>query len=233
MTDLHPSLTAPESFARTTLTVDESGDWPPSPTVITHVLDGALAERVRRRVGAPADARVTLTETTIYGGYSAWTQENNTEFTVECDCRKVTFYPHKSTADWRDDAGKPWSDSVFARFDAWLAAAERPMELFDDWFEFEAESGNVVRYRARPDTILSRAATENTWMTASMTLTGDGDGYGRGWYLDLFAAPDEGGVAVKLRTFILDYASGMTVNPEVAEVIVTDLTDQLMLGTEW
>jgi hypothetical protein len=72
---VHPSLTADESFTRTTITQDASNAWPPEARVIQHILAGPLAERVRGRLTAGEDDKVTLTETTRYGGYFEWTQD--------------------------------------------------------------------------------------------------------------------------------------------------------------
>lgn len=229
---IDPSLTDDDSFARTRVSSDETGTWPPAPTVITHTLAGALADRVRRRFGSSESEEVRLTETTTYGGYSEWTQENSTEFTVTCADRSVTFYPESSTADWRYDAGKFGADSVFARFDAWLAVAERPTAIFAEWFEHDDEAGQVVRFRARPDTILTRAAKERQRSTHRISLTGSGDGTGREWTLDVVAAPDDTGFQRILERFTLCYAVGMTVSDDVAREVLSILTDDLFPGRE-
>lgn len=230
MTDtLDPTLTADESFERTTITADASNDWPPAPTVIRHTLAGALADRIRQRLGAEPHDEVALAETTYHGGYSEWTQEHNTEFTVTCGIATRDFYP-RTTADWRQDAGKAYADSVFARFDAWLAVAERPAEIFNEWFEHSEESRLVVRYIARPDTILARTAKDRFYATDHVSLTGVGDGFGREWRLDLVAAPDDSGFARILDRHTLCYAEGLTISPEVALAVLAEITDTLMPG---
>lgn len=85
-TALDPSLSDPSSFAHTRVSADRTGTWPPEPTEVTHILDGALAARVRRRLSETDTAEVKLTELTVYGGYSEYTQENSTTFTVACGC---------------------------------------------------------------------------------------------------------------------------------------------------
>lgn len=231
-TTLDPSLTDDSSFARTRIEADASSHWPPSPTIITHVLGGALAERVRTRFGVDADEKVTLTETTIYGGWE-YTQDNVTEFTVKAGTHSQTFYPDSATADWREDAGTTWADSVFARFDAWLAVAERPSELFAEWFEHEAEAGQVVRFRARPDTILTRVAQHRRRGVDHVSLTGVGDhGTGRLWQLDLVAPVDADGFQAIRDSFILDYAVGMAMSEGVACTVLEAIADQLLPGQE-
>lgn len=228
---IDPSLTADSSFERTRIEADSSGSWPPEPTIITHVLAGTLADRVRNRFGAVAGEKVTLVETTTHGGYSEWTQENSTEFTVAVGEASRTFYPDSSTADWREDAGRSWADSVFARFDAWLAVAERPSELFNEWFEHEEESGQVVRYRARPDTILTRAVNARRRGIDHVSLTGVGDyGTGRLWTLDLVEPADSTGFQSIRNRFTLDYAVGMTISDDVARTVLESLADALFLG---
>lgn len=150
---------------RTRYTEDDEGDgsWPPPPSITVHSVKGNLAERVRRRFGADSKATVTLTEETWYGGYEC-TQENSTEFVIECAGHRVEFHPDRSEIQWHDELSRPESiqDSVFARFDAWLSAAERPDELFAEWFDDTVETCDWwVKYDARPDTMLWRAAHQH------------------------------------------------------------------------
>lgn len=231
-TTLDPSLTDDSSFERTRIEADASSSWPPDPTIITHVLGGALADRVRNRFSAGADEQVSLVETTIYGGWE-YTQDNATEFTVTVGDDSQTFYPESATANWREDAGASWADSVFARFDAWLAVAERPAELFAEWFDLEAEAGQVVRYRARPDTILTRAARARRRGIGHVSLTGVGDyGTGRIWELDLVAPKDSTGFQRIIDRYTLDYAVGMTISADVARAVLESIADTLFLGQE-
>lgn len=230
---LDPSLTADSSFERTRIEADSDSSWPPEPTIITHILGGALAERIRNRFGADVNDTVTLVETTSYGGYSEWTQENATEFTIKVGDDSQTFYPDSGTADWREDAGRSWADSVFARFDAWLAVAERPAELFAEWFEHEEESGQVVRYRARPDTIVTRAANARRRGIDHVSLTGAGDyGTGRIWTMDLVDPADSTGFQAIRDQFTLEYAVGMTISDDVARTVLEAIADTLFIGQE-
>lgn len=231
MTTLDPSLTDDDSFERTRIEADSDGTWPPEPTVITHILGGALADRVRRRLGADDREEVRLIETTTHGGYSFYTQEHSTEFTIKTDTRSETFYPNSSTADWRDDAGKSWADSVFARFDAWLAIAERPAALFAEWFEHDEESGPVVRFRARPDTTLARTAKERHNWVHHLSLTGISDGHGRRWRLDFVAAPDSTGFQQIIERHPEFYADGLTISDDVARAILEAIGDRILPGT--
>lgn len=232
MIAIDPSLTADESFTRTRITADEGSNWPPQPTIITHTLGGVLADRVRRRLRADENEQVRLTESTTYGGYSEWTQENSTEFTVECAGTAVTFHPQSGTADWRNDAGNSYADSVFARFDAWLAVAERPSELFAQWFAHDDEAGRIVRYRALPDTILTRTAQERHGGVGHLSLTGSGDGYGREWELDLVAKPTSTGFLPILERHTLTYAEGLTITDSVAREVLTVIADDFLPGRE-
>jgi hypothetical protein len=230
---LHPSITADESFTRTTITQDASEAWPPEPRVVRHVLADPLAERVRNRLGAATDDTVTLDETTTYGGYSAWTQENATEFTVRAGVQERSFYP-RGAADWRDDAPDASAHSIYARFDAWLRAAEDPAALFAEWFTFHEEAGRIVQYRSNPDTVLTTAAREHQHGTKHLTLTGTSDGTtGREWQLDLVAAPDSSGFRRVLSRATVAYTVGLTLNPDVTRELLTVITDDLMPGREW
>lgn len=225
-------MTDPASLTRTRVTFDRDGTWPPEPTIITHVVAGELAERIRRRLGTDQNAEVTLTEETIYGGYSEWTQENSTTFTVAAGGREVTFHPDRSELDWVADVQHAY-DSVFARFDAWLSVAERPEEIFAEWFAFEAESGRFVQYRSRPDTILSRTAGRRRCRSVhQLSLNGKGDGFGREWELDFVAAADANGFSQVLDRIPLCYESGLAISPTVARTILFELTDRLMFGRE-
>jgi hypothetical protein len=230
MNPLHESLTDPASFEGTKVSYDDSDSWPPAPTEITHILAGALADRVRRRLGAPDESTVTLTELTTYGG-TDWTQENDTLFTIACGTTAVEFHPKSSTADWRQDAPLGY-DSVYARFDAWLQVAERPAELFAEWFEFEAEAGRFVQYRSKPDTILTRVAAERFYRPDHVTLIGAGDGFGRLWELDIVAPADANGFSKVYDHMTLCYAEGVTLSDDVARAVLTEITDQLMPGRE-
>lgn len=225
---LDASLTDARSYTDSQVSENESSVWPPDPTIITHRLAGTLLDRVRRRFTAPlSDA--TLTETTVYGGYSEWTQENSTEFTFACDGREVTFTPDSSPTDWRADADTR-HDSVFARCDAWLAVAERPGELFDEWFGLSEQSGSSVRYLAHPDTIVTRSARRVRSSTARVTLTGISDGSGCSWTLSLVQAADSTGFRRLLDNHLLCYTPGLTLTTEVAREVLGEVSDVLFLG---
>lgn len=226
MNDLHPSLTAEKSYRRTTVTVDESDHWPPAPTVIRHTLAGELADRVRARFAASGP--VFLTETTTYGG-TDYTQENATDFVVECGGHRQEFYP-TGTADWRQDVGTSWADSVFARFDTWLQVAERPPELFAEWFQFEAEAGQFIQYRSIPGTALTRAAKGHEHHTHHLSLTGAADGAGRVWTLDLVAPADAHGFSRVFTRFHLGHHDGLALTADAARSLLATITDKLMPG---
>lgn len=227
---LHVSIADPDSLTRTRVTSDHDGSWPPEPTLITHVVAGDLAERVRRRMGVPSGAEVKLTEETAYGGTSEWTQENSTTFTVATGGREVTFHPDSSEADWVRDVTGPF-DSVFARFDAWLSITERPEELFAEWFEFEAEAGRFIQYRSRADTVLTRAAVHTRRRAVHhLSLNGRGDGFGREWEMDLVAAANADGFSQVLDRRPLCYSEGLSISSSVSMKVLSEVTDYLMFG---
>lgn len=127
---------------------EDDTSWPPPPAVAKYRVEGTLAARVQNYF--QSDKAVYLESETTYGGYSEWTQENETEFTVRCGNESITVTPDASETDWNPSDRY---DSVYARFDAFLAAYERPVELFNEWFSLdEAQEG----FNVRPDTILSR-----------------------------------------------------------------------------
>ncbi|SDH33582.1 hypothetical protein [Microbacterium sp. 77mftsu3.1] len=228
--ELDPSLNADESFERTRISYDTSDAWPPEPTVITHTLAGELADRIRARLGAAPDDNVTMTETTTEGGYSSYTREIATDFTVTAGDRAETFYAD-SQADWREDIGRSFADSVFARFDAWLNAATRPEQLFADWFEFDEESGPVVCYRSKAETQLVRAAFMHRVHTHRLALTGVADGQGRVWELDFITDPQTADRTPKvIHRFRLGQVDGLTVNRDVQQHLLEKITGRLMSG---
>lgn len=230
--ELDPSLNADESFERTRISHDTTDSWPPEPTVVTHAIAGELADRIRARLRAASDEAVTLTETTTEGGYSSYTREISTDFTITAGGREQTFYA-SGQADWREDLNRGIAESVYARFDAWLNAATRPEQLFADWFEFDAEQGSVVRYRSKIETQLIRAAFTHRAYTHRLTLTGvAGDG-GRTWELDFVTDPqiDEASPKV-IAKFRLGHIEGLAVSRGVQQRLLEAITDRLMPGRE-
>lgn len=228
------SVLDPAALAKTRVEADDSDVWPPSPTVVTHHVTGHLADRIRGRLNAPAGSAVTLRETTSYGGYSEYTQENSTEFEVITDVANRVFYPASGTLDWKADAQRPERirDSVFARFDAWLRVAEDPLVLFDEWFEFDDESGRLVRYRTKPDTVASRALRDRYGWFDHAYIDGFNDGSGRNWRMDVAGAADSRGFTPILSREELAYAEGTVMTPAVARRILEPLTDRILPGTE-
>lgn len=61
-------------------------------TVITKSLvEGELAQRIRRALGEAEDSEVYITEKTGDASYSEYTQEQYSEFTVECGYQTQEF----------------------------------------------------------------------------------------------------------------------------------------------
>ncbi|WP_238840684.1 hypothetical protein [Prescottella equi] len=61
---------------------------------LQRVITGALADDVRRKLGAPLDAQVTVTERNHVYGYSTLTQENDFECLIECADVSKRLYSH-------------------------------------------------------------------------------------------------------------------------------------------
>ncbi|MDH6282837.1 hypothetical protein [Prescottella agglutinans] len=61
---------------------------------VQRVIAGALADDVRRKLGAPPDAEVTVTERSHSYGYSTLTQENDFECLIECADASKELYSH-------------------------------------------------------------------------------------------------------------------------------------------
>lgn len=126
------------------------------PDVTTSQVTGALRDRVLRRFGLDS-GDVTITEEIDFGGYE-YTQENNRTFTVTCGEHSVRFDADHEEGDFHVTDDFRYQDSVFARFNAWLNAAESPSELIAEWFDLipseKSTSGTIHRYQAKKGTIL-------------------------------------------------------------------------------
>lgn len=229
---LHPSLTSDDAIEMTTTVSMTSSGWPPAPKTITHKIGGALADRVRSRFGKDTDATVMLTEETTYGGYSYWTQDNSTVFTVTCDGATQTFHP-RSQMDWREGLTSGY-DSVYARFDAWLSVMERPIELFMEWFEKASDLDGTLTFLARPESLLISAVNTLSYRgrVDHVTLTGVSDGYGRLWTLAGYGPADPSGERPARVEHTVEYTEGEPVTETVAKALLLDLTDRLMPGRE-
>lgn len=140
---------------------DGDGSWPPPPTSRTYAITGVLADRIRKRfaVGGalPQRAKVTLTETTTYGGYSEYTQENESDITVRAGDREVMFLPDREETVWISDARTGFVlDSVFARFDAWLNMANDTDSRIVETFTMTHEDARFTRWDLAEGTVLRR-----------------------------------------------------------------------------
>lgn len=67
----------------------DADEWPYPNEYTESLITGELADRVRARLQAPADARVIIKETCISGGYSEWTQENDYDFELRVNGDRV------------------------------------------------------------------------------------------------------------------------------------------------
>jgi hypothetical protein len=71
---------------------ENDGEWPYPTEYHKSLITGELAERCRRALGVTdPNAEVFITERVESGGYSEYTQENFTDFTIECDGKSETF----------------------------------------------------------------------------------------------------------------------------------------------
>ncbi|ORL93418.1 hypothetical protein A5N78_04590 [Prescottella equi] len=61
---------------------------------VKRIVTGPIADDVRRKLGAPPDAEVVVTERTHSYGYSTLTQENNFECLIECAGVSKELYSH-------------------------------------------------------------------------------------------------------------------------------------------
>ena len=204
------------------LSADDDGTWPPPPTVTTNKVTGALADRIRRRLGASSRAKVTITEEAHYGGYSEYTQDNSTEFTVTAGSKSATFYPEQSDAQWSyaQHYGKSFADSVFARFDTWLQAAERPEELAAEWFTWDPDYGTC---RVSEHSIVHRVAPRSGRL-GHVTLNPPTAPRANGaWSLRTYRPATDYGFVAMDRVIALSLpADADPTNPAAAVAAVTD-----------
>ena len=106
--------------------------------LVTNVVTGPLAERIRARLfGLPSNP-VTITEERCEWG-TEWTREFESAFTVACGGMSQEFRPDNQESDlgWVEGASLAESirDTVYVRFDAWLRALDDTDALVAEWFE--------------------------------------------------------------------------------------------------
>lgn len=211
-----------------------------------HAVTGVLADRIRRRLNAPATATVTLVEEVHEWG-TEWTREHSTEFTVRAGSESRRFWPDSSQADWvLDQAATTVHDSVYARFDAWLQVAERPAELVREWFEYIESWERWDRWNVRPDSILGRVLRHRHLRADHFSLervpepaatdresraTFDDVDFAR-WRLNAVAAPDDHGFAAIIRRYTLAEHTLSTEGPVIVPGVLVDLSDLLFVGEE-
>lgn len=113
----------------------ETGDnsWPPEPLTITREIRGVLADRIRNRLSV-SRRKVFIEEETCYGGYSEYTQENNTSFKINCGKHNIYIHPSDSEVSWPSLGG---NDSVFAKLQFWLTVGDNPESVWDNMLQFK------------------------------------------------------------------------------------------------
>lgn len=216
--------------------------------ILTTTVTGTLAERIRARLGAPADAPVTLREEHLEWG-TDWTREFETTFTVRAGEQSVEFIPDGSQTDeWVTGAQRPESirDTVYARFTAWLRAGDDTQALIAEWFEphescdwWESWTVNTTSplYRAVADRSRGRIErvtlaripekVERDWR--DRTKLADTDW--AAWRLDGIAPADDHGF--RAISFRRHFAVG-EYNEHVGRVsplALKEITDAIMPGT--
>lgn len=102
------------------------------------VLEGQLAQRIRRRFGLPVTGQVWLKERNWQGG-TDYTRDYSTEFVVGCASAEVVFYPDSSDV-WWNPAQK--HDSVYFRFNSWLEAAHSDARMWREWMDESGREAN-------------------------------------------------------------------------------------------
>ena len=91
-------------------------DWPYPTTHKKFLIGGDLAARVCKRLGADEGTPVFITEKVESGGYSEFTQEDETKFIVECGVHTMWFDEYRPRVDW--------GTSLVGRLDIWLREVE-------------------------------------------------------------------------------------------------------------
>lgn len=209
-------------------------------------VEGNLADRIRTRFGVSPDMPVFIIEDRYLGGYSEWTLETTTTFTIECGGKSVEFHPDSGSLSWSDLTQPPvWRDSVFARFDEWLAAAERPEEKFSEWLAEDESCEFFQTWKLREDTVLYRAATQfATRQFETITLIREphhADRFEpqrldevdrRQWMVRFIAATDERGFRAINQTIRLDNVPDMADSGIPTREVVLALSDAVLRGRE-
>jgi len=99
-------------------------EWPDGEAVITWLVEGPLADRIRRAVGVEEKTRVTIEEIQEDGGWSEWTQETNYSFMLLVGGRVIDFGLSPLQSLW-DTLEAPYGrETAIGKLSRWLDAAE-------------------------------------------------------------------------------------------------------------
>lgn len=179
MTTIKTNREILETRSKVTPTIHhQEGDsecWPPEDyTALNHV-EGNLAKRVRNRLGVEDEtAPVYIEETTQYGGYSEYTQENYTSFTIHCAGYAVFVKDETNETEWDS---LYHNATVFAKLQIWLLVGETPSKLWKDSiiFEEKAVTANVSipRWRVKRDSMLASVMADYNRTTLSFGKLSD------------------------------------------------------------
>lgn len=91
-------------------------DWPYPTIYKKFLIGGDLAERVCSRLGADEGTPVFITEQVESGGYSEWTQDDETKFVIDCGPYTMWFDEYRPRVEY--------GMSLVGRLDAWLKEVE-------------------------------------------------------------------------------------------------------------
>jgi hypothetical protein len=98
----------------------DTDEWPYPTIHKTYLIEGDLADAVRKRSGLTGD--VTSVEEVISGGYSEWTQENDYPFELQVDGTTVFTHDAYYGGSLGEDIG--WRSEVpeygFVQLKKWL-----------------------------------------------------------------------------------------------------------------
>ncbi|MHA3723776.1 hypothetical protein ACXR2T_07845 [Leucobacter sp. HY1910] len=160
-----------------------------STETVRTVLEGQLAQRVRRRLELPPSQKVWLKERFWEGGTDC-TRECAVEFVVGggtgADATGQVFYPDDASEDrWTPRA----RDSVYARFDHWLSAAHTDARCWTSWTDEAAreQNGNYAKIPVPLTGALGAAAARGREPLSSAYFWGARRTEGWSWELHTIA----------------------------------------------
>jgi hypothetical protein len=95
-------------------------DWPYPTTHVKYLISGELADRVRAKLGQPAETPVVMTEDQESGGYSEYTQETDYSHTIDCGPHTIQL----GSAYWGLSWGSTYGSNGLTNLLKWLDSAD-------------------------------------------------------------------------------------------------------------